>query len=147
MPGPIRELHAAALALHKTLLEAVRREYEKAHGRVENPNALLALVLSHEDFAWLRSLSQLIVEIDELEETPDAGAEDLAAALAAFEDLTSRSGERFQTRYEAAVDANPDVALAHGRLQRVLGNLPEPRETDAAALAARRLRWGAPPRR
>ena len=62
----------ALLALHKTLLDHVRIEYEREHGRVENAGALLQLVVGDPAFEWLRPLSQLIVAIDELELHPSA---------------------------------------------------------------------------
>jgi hypothetical protein len=144
---PVRDLHASALALHKALLDVVRVGYEKEHGTVASPHALLDLVLSHEAFAWLRHLSKLIIEIDELEETPDANETDLAAARAAFEDLLLRSGESFQVPYDAALHASPEVAHAHAVLRRALAALPAPKEDELAELRERRTRWGAPRKR
>ena len=147
MHGRALQLHAAALALHKALLDVVRAGYEREHGAVASPHALLSLVLSHESFAWLRLLSALIVEIDELSETPDADERDLSAARAAFEDLLTRSGDRFAKPYAAALEASPDVVIAHVELERVLAAFPPPREEDLPELHQRRLKWAAPRKR
>jgi|KBSSwiStaDraftv2_1062776.scaffolds.fasta_scaffold00004_52 hypothetical protein len=142
MPGLASDLHRAALAVHKALLDVVRAEYEQVHGPVGNPHELLSLVISHETFAWLRHLSALIVEIDEMEETPDADERDHAAARAAFEELLLRSGPRFADKYAEALQTSPAVVMAHAALKKVLDALPAPREADAALHAERRQHWG-----
>jgi hypothetical protein len=140
----IRNLHRAALALHKTLLDAVQAEYEAEHGKVGSPHELLSLVINHETFAWLRQMSALIVEVDELELTPDADERDLAAARAAFEELLFASGPRFAAKYAEALQASPAVVMAHAGFKRALEALPAPRAEEAATYADRRLRWGRP---
>jgi hypothetical protein len=61
----LNEARHGLLALHKTLLETERLWYEKEHGRLESGGALLQLLAYDQNFAWLRLLSSLIVEIDE----------------------------------------------------------------------------------
>lgn len=97
------------LDLHKTLLDAVRVDYEREHGRVESAGALLQLVVSDPAFDWLRPLSQLIVAIDELE--PSAGPKVVSEMVEA---LVERD-PKFATPYQAWLQANPDVVLQHGK--------------------------------
>lgn len=66
-------LHARLLELHKTLLDAVRADYEREHGPVPGPGALLQLVTQDAAFAWLRPLSMLLVELDDPEVLAAAG--------------------------------------------------------------------------
>ncbi len=62
----LRELRTQLLDLHKVLLEDTRVAYELDRGRVGTTANLLQLVISDPWFAWLHSLSELIVRIDEL---------------------------------------------------------------------------------
>jgi hypothetical protein len=74
-------------------------------------------------FAWLHSLSELVVRIDEVME-PDAPATDAdAAALVDQVDrllTASETGEGFQRRYYEALQRQPAVVLAHADVRRVL---------------------------
>src|SRR5205814_2587052 len=61
----LREVRLKMLHLHQTLLEMERKSFESAHGRV-NSGELLQLVINHGQFAWLRMVSALVVQIDEM---------------------------------------------------------------------------------
>lgn len=63
------EIFQSLLNLHKTLMESQKAEYEKVYGAISNTNHYFQLVLSHEDFAWLRELSILISSFDEIMES------------------------------------------------------------------------------
>ena len=76
----MRELRAGLLRLHKSLLDSERTAYERVHGQV-NAGEMLQLVINHEQFAWLRPVSELIVRIDEMLDAKDATKEE-AIALA-----------------------------------------------------------------
>src|SRR6266404_821722 len=52
------------LDLHKTVLDAARREYERGHGRLRNTE-FLSVLIEDPAFAWLNPLTALIVRIDE----------------------------------------------------------------------------------
>ena len=59
------DLRLGLLRLHKALLEMERINFEKLFGRV-NRGELLQLVINHAQFGWLRMISALVVEIDEI---------------------------------------------------------------------------------
>lgn len=61
----LSELRIKLLHLHKLLLDTERLTYEQVRGQVSR-GELLQLVISHEQFAWLHRLSELIIQIDEL---------------------------------------------------------------------------------
>src|SRR5258706_3495455 len=61
----LRELRRQLLHLHKTLLEMERADFERVSGRL-NSGELLQLLISHAQFAWLRQISALVVEMDEM---------------------------------------------------------------------------------
>jgi len=70
------DVRVRLLHLHQTLLDMERKSFETTHGRV-NSGELLQLVLNHEQFAWLRIISALVVQIDEMLDADEpAGAAD-----------------------------------------------------------------------
>lgn len=120
----LTQVRTALLRLHKTLLDFERDAYERAHDKIANSYAFLQLVMSDPWFAWLRQLSELIVEMDELlaaKETPRD-----ATALALIQQATflltpSASGSEFQMKYFAAMQRSPEVVLAHSEFAALLG--------------------------
>ncbi|MBX3231744.1 MAG: hypothetical protein KIT84_42635 [Labilithrix sp.] len=105
------------LDLHKTLLDEVRIDYEREHGRVEGAGALLQLVVSDPAFAWLRPLSQLIVALDE-----GASEGQPKSVRAMFERLVQKD-DRFAAPYQAKLQASADVLVAHGKATRAVAAL------------------------
>ena len=121
----LQEVRRGLLHLHKALLEVERRSYERLHGRVGSGNEMLQLVIQHPWFAWLRSISELVVQIDE---TLDAGAEEPASerdAQALLQQVRSllkpsESSEDFGRRYYRTLQEDPDSVLAHAAVSRLL---------------------------
>jgi hypothetical protein len=112
------------LRLHKTLLEFERQAYERAHGRISNSYQFLQLVMSDPWFAWLRQLSELIVEMDELLAAREASNESTALALMEQSRILltpAESGSEFQRKYFTAMQQSPEVVVAHSEFARVLG--------------------------
>jgi hypothetical protein len=127
MPLTIKELadvRHTLLDLHKTLLDAGRIRYEREHGRIATTGAFLGLVLEHPEFAWLRSLSALIAQLDEWMEEGDNPADPaLQGILAALRGLVGpeRGHPTFSAKYWTLVEAVPEALVAHVKLWRLLG--------------------------
>ena len=125
MPAPrerLASLRLPLLDLHRALLEAERRMYELAHGRV-TPGELLNLALKHQQFAWLHPLSQLIVRIDELlgeDMVPQEG--DVTAVIGQVRTLLTpaETGSYLEQRYDRAIQNDPAVLLAHRAVMQAL---------------------------
>jgi hypothetical protein len=120
----LEEVRQAALALHKALVDAERASYEKTVGSIQSPNHFLQLLRTDPWFAWLQPFSQLIVSLDELEEAeaPLTAARVEAALKAARLLLTpTESGEGFGRHYFDALQADPEVVIAHVDLIKLLG--------------------------
>ncbi|MBD2099781.1 hypothetical protein [Leptolyngbya sp. FACHB-261] len=118
----LRDLRNKLLALHKVLLESERISYEQARGRVTG-GELLQLVLEHEQFAWLRRISDLIVRIDEMlhGDEPIAPGEAQDVVTYARELLVpSETGNAFARRYYQALQDEPGVVMAHAEVTRLL---------------------------
>lgn len=111
----LRELRRVLLRLHRVLLETERAAYEQVYGRVSS-GELLQLVISHEHFAWLHAVSELIVRVDEILDADEpVTAVEAESPLAEARALLkpSETGGEFGRLYHAALQRDPEVVLAH----------------------------------
>ncbi len=129
--------------LHRTLVDVARREYERAHLTELAPGELLQLLTSNPEFAWLRGLSELMVDLDLVRELAPAEQDDLAAAArASIEHLLSNADKpagAFAERYWTYVHADPRVAMAHAAVKLALSAWPQS-ELNAAQMLEERHR-------
>ena len=75
-------------------------------------------------FSWLRHLSELIVEMDELLDAREPVSENTAVALIEQSRLLlipSESGSEFQRKYFTSVQQSPEVVMAHSEFAKLLG--------------------------
>jgi hypothetical protein len=128
-PGPeqlverLRALRRELLGLHKVLLEAEQRAYERSHGRIESASELLQIALYDPRFAWLRVFSELIVRIDgllESEEPITAADADPLFREARTVITPSETGTRSERKYHAALQRDPAVVMAHAAVVKAL---------------------------
>jgi hypothetical protein len=113
------------LHVHRALLEAERKRYEREFGRVENSGTLLQLILQHPWFQWLRPISELIVQMDDwLDHDEKSGASpDLAELLLAQARdrlMPNEAGADFQRRYWRFLQEDPAVAVAHAEVRHLI---------------------------
>lgn len=117
----LREVRVKILQLHKTLLEMERKRYEKTHERVKS-GELLQLVINHPEFAWLRMVSALVVQIDETldADEPTAEPDVINLITGARQVFTESADQEFQQNYQAALQQDPEVVMAHSALMKLL---------------------------
>ena len=110
----LAELRTLLLQLHKTLIDWQRAEYERVHGRLQ-ASQLLNIMFNDAEFAWLRSMSGLIVRIDEaLEVKPKKEPIESGPLVAGARELVApEPGSPYAQRYHAALQELPDAVLAH----------------------------------
>jgi catechol 2,3-dioxygenase len=121
----LRALRGKLLHLHKVLLDDTRVTYEMDRGRVGSTGSLLQLVINDPWFAWLHSLSELVVRIDQITEVESPATEaDAGSLVEQVEKLltASETGQGFQRRYFEALQRQPAVVLAHADVRRQLKN-------------------------
>ena len=133
------ELRKLLLELHKTLIDWQRTDYERVRGRLQTTQ-LLNVMFNDPEFAWLRSMSGLIVRIDEALDPPsrpkaasarprqsspadqraEAGVKppkepiESGPLVAAARDLIApEAGSAYAQRYHAALQELPEAVLAH----------------------------------
>lgn len=112
------ELSSALRVVHQRLLAAIQRNFEKLHGRVGGPGALLQLAVNDPLFTWLEPLTQQIAALDgRAREDVDAVA--VAAARAEILGLLEDDSE-FRASYLVYLQAEPDVVVAHATLRRLV---------------------------
>ena len=105
------ELRKLLLQLHKTLIDWQRADYERVHGRLQ-ASQLLHVMFNDQEFAWLRSMSGLIVRIDE--------ALDVKPHNIADPPPRPEAGTPYAQRYHAALQELPEAVLAHKDLVTLL---------------------------
>ena len=121
----LEEVRRALLDLHKTLVDSERVTYEKTVGKIGSPNHFLQLLTNDPWFAWLRSISQLIVAIDEtLDAKEPLTKADVDAVMnqSVFLLVPAKSGGEFGERYVAALQRDPRVVLAHAQVAKRIGS-------------------------
>lgn len=125
----LQKVRAMLLHLHKALLESERIVYEQTHGRIANRGEFFRLVIGHEDFSWLRPISQFIVQIDELLDEKDTIEPDSAAILLEKARLMLKPNEHASTplgeHYFYAIQRDPNIALLHAEISQVLRQRPQ----------------------
>ncbi|OWY63737.1 hypothetical protein B7486_51355 [cyanobacterium TDX16] len=118
----LTDIRIKLLHLHKLLLDIERNRYEQVRGQVSK-GELLQLTIDHDQFVWLRHLSELIVQIDELIYSDEPITSEAIAALIADVRILltpDEAGNDFAVKYDAAFQHNPDVVLAHADLVTLL---------------------------
>ena len=118
----VDQLRDVLLRLHKALLEDERVSYERVYGRIATNGEFLQLVLGHAWFAWLRPLSRLIAQLDELEVEGTLPSTEITAFMASVRALITPAevGTGFGKHYYDALQRTPDVVLAHAAVRALL---------------------------
>ena len=114
----LNDLSSAILKLHKELLDFQKKKLEAKTGKELNPYEMLGLALNHEDFFWLKPLSQMVVEIDlAIESLQGKKSSQRESAnspefdLAKIKNFWVEPPEYFNKQLIAAIQENPDIAF------------------------------------
>lgn len=111
------------LKSHKVLMDAEKDNYEAIHGPIATKGQYLNLVLTHEQFSWLRPISQFIVHIDEVlmskKPQPLERAQELMTEARNLLQATE-IGEAFQARSQALAERDPEIAAMHQKVVELL---------------------------
>ncbi|HEX6136573.1 MAG TPA: hypothetical protein VF059_02890 [Casimicrobiaceae bacterium] len=139
----LAEVAQALRSLHRALAERARRDVEQQRHAVLGAGEWLQLLTSDPRFAWLRSLSELVVDLDVFLEADPAPADDDAAAVRGEIErlLAPAAAGEFAERYWPYVHDDPHVAIAHGEVRQAIGRLPEAKDVDEADALHARHRW------
>jgi hypothetical protein len=114
----LNEVRRGLLELHKTIVEAARREYERSHGRQSDP-AFLEVLVTDPGFTWLAPLTALIVALDEAAEKNVLLGDEWVAGIRELL-IPDAAGQEFNRKYEELTQQVPEILVAHGALMRAL---------------------------
>lgn len=118
----LRETSKQLIPLHRLLINIAKDDYAFATGAMPPPSELLRLLTEDPFFAWLKPMTALIVEIDEMARTdfePDA-AMAIGQRLSGMFDGTQGD---FAEHYLPLLQREVDVAIAHAGLRGTMGKL------------------------
>jgi hypothetical protein len=121
----LERMAAAARTLHKALIDATQRDYEKLHGRVTSPYTLFTLVANDPSFAWLQPMTRAIVELEDIlgRMIPPPAEPEVKESRKKLEALLKTVGQPFADRYLALIQSTPDIAVEDGRFHAALRDL------------------------
>jgi hypothetical protein len=123
----VRAIRMALLMLHKTLLDTERVRYARIHGPIESAQQAFQLVLRDPWFAWLRPITELIVQADErlAEDRPVQVDEAEAYAAQAMGLLQNDGGNAdFRREYHRSLQEVPDVVVVHAKVVALAAKTP-----------------------
>ena len=116
----LRELSRLLMPLHRSLIEAARGDFAIAYEQVEKPSHLLQLLNDHPFFAWLKPMTALIVNIDEMSRV-DFDQEQYDQIVRRIESLIGTGdNSEFAQQYIPILQRDVDVAIAHAALRQAL---------------------------
>ena len=120
----LRALRTGVLALHKAALDAERARYEQAHGPIGGPQQVLRLVMDDPFFAWLRPLSDFVIQADiRLSDKKALLPSDVDRFASHLRSMVQSGSEtdRFAVEYRRTLQNVPEVVVLHGELIALLG--------------------------
>lgn len=126
----LRQVRLMLLRLHKALLNSERIVYEQFHGRIQSSGEFFQLVIGHDWFSWLRPISQFIIQIDDvLSPKQPATLEQADNLLREARTLLQPAvdGTTLQKRYYRAIQRDPEIALMHAEVTKLLAMDLEPK--------------------
>lgn len=116
----LNEVRKPLLALHKGILDHERAAYEREFGPV-TAAAFLQVLINGSGFRWIMPLSTVIANVDETLDAKDAGPEDrIGAAQGVAALFDGAESTEFSERYQALLQASPDVLHLHGQVSQLL---------------------------
>ncbi len=107
------ELRAALLSLHKAVLAAERRRYERVHGRLSAAE-FLQVVSDPVRYGWLKPFTALLLALDDEDHEGDVVAE--------ARELLKPPKEKtpFGRRYLSLMQREPSLVIEHRNVTRLL---------------------------
>lgn len=115
----LREARNKMLAFHKLLIDLEKKQLETGADAI-TPAQFLGLLMGDERFEWLRSISKLVVRIDESLELNDGIPPELLVKLneevnSLFDE--SEANSEFKEMVAIRIDSWSEAQLIHGEIR------------------------------
>lgn len=117
------EIREQLLQLHKALLDYQKHLYEATSGPMQNPNHYYNLVINDPSFAWLRTLSALVVSLDEILESKEVVSDEKLTSIIQYTKglfASTDTEDAFAKNYSEALQTDPTVKQLHDTLTTLL---------------------------
>ncbi len=115
----LRDVSRQLIPLHRALIDAAKADYAVAFEAIDQPTVLLHLLNEDPFFAWLKPLTSLIVDIDEMARK-DFSNDAYEAILQRIEALFGASSTSdFAVKYLPLLQQSIDLAVAHASLKKL----------------------------
>jgi len=119
----LREVSKHLMPLHRALIDAAKDDYAFAYGPVDQPTRLLGLLNEDPFFAWLKPITSLIVDIDEMSRR-DFETSEVKAVSERLEKFFGPSPDpEFAKQYVPILQKSVDVAVGHAALRNAIARL------------------------
>ena len=107
----LTDIRLRLLRLHRALLDAEKAEHERSHGAIA-PAAFLQLLIGDPRFAWLSTMSELIVQLDEAVLPARSRREplpppDVPALMGRVRNILSGGAPTYRARYDVLAATRP----------------------------------------
>ncbi len=119
----LREVSRLLMPLHRAMIDAAKDDYAFAYGPVDQPTRLLGLLNEDPFFAWLKPVTSLIVDIDEMSRR-DFETDEVKAIAARLEQFFGATPDpEFAKQYVPVLQKSVDVAVGHAALRNAIARL------------------------
>jgi hypothetical protein len=119
----LRDLSKALLPLHRALIDSAKLRYSAEVAHVASPGQLLSLLQEDPYFAWLKPLTALIVDIDEMVRQDFQRAELDEIASRANRLFGPAADAEFAAQYVPVLQQDVDVAIHHVAVRKAIARL------------------------
>ncbi|HEX9161907.1 MAG TPA: hypothetical protein VF980_09400 [Thermoanaerobaculia bacterium] len=119
----LRDVWRLMIPLHRAIIQATRDDYTFAFGPVPQPTHLLRLLNEDLFFAWIKPITALIVDIDEVSRR-DFDVSEVVDITNRVESLFGTTPDpQFARNYVPMLQRSVDVAVCHAALRKAVARL------------------------
>lgn len=123
----LKRIQAVLMQMHRLLMASQKSELEVRTGKAVSPTEWMQLMITEQQYAWMKEMLTLISDIDALMDNYTVSEKDLQIIRQDSEKLFfAGEGEasEFYNHYKEIVQKDPDVILYHGQLRSSIRALP-----------------------
>ena len=119
----LRETSKTLLPMHRAMIDAAKDEYSFGIAPIESPTHLLQLIQGDAFFEWLKPITALIVEIDEMVRRDFTTADAIAIADRLDGLFGLKADPSFSERYVPLLQSEIDITVGHAAIRKLIARL------------------------